>query len=233
MEPKIEGQKKEVGQESTSVLSGKEIESLRKRLGSTQKEVAEQIGVTASMVSKIERGLAKPSQEVNSKLKNWVKIAHECALSDKSRTKSCWKCKCVLPESAFGIDRSRGNGRQSKCLNCNVLSVKTWRKANWDKFLVKKRLKRKIDSSVKRNAGHRWVSDGERARKELLQLVEPDALRIRSIGSNLSRRDLNDTKSYIDEYGEKIRRAYERGIISELQARRLASLTATRSPTSF
>ena len=234
MEPNIESQdKKEVGQESTSVIIGKEVESIRKSLRSTQKEVAEQIGVTASMVSKIERGLAKPSPKVASKLGFWVEEARSRPSVAYAEIKRCCKCKCFLQVSDFGIDRSRSNGLQSKCLKCNVVSVNNWRKKNWRSYLDKRIIKRKSDSSAKRLAGHHWGSNAGREQKELLQIVEPDTLRIRSFGKGSGQTIEMKNKSFYEEYGEKVGLRRKRGEISDETAYRLAALAARRPPTSF
>ena len=273
MEPNIEGQDvKEVGQESTSVLIGEEIESLRKRLRSTQKEVAEQIGVTASMVSKIERGLAKPSHEVGTKLRKWIDEGHKRTSSDKPILLKCWKCVCLLPASAFGIDNARKNGRQSKCLNCNVETVNSWRKERWRRFLDCRKINRKLESSDKRLAGFKWVPNNERIVEEIIQLVGPDVLYVRTaiwksftrndgltiplIGDSLkdvrNRNKLHDQAdvilakfgmgelyevceipSFYEKYGNCLKELYECGRLTELQGRRIVSLTMRRLPSSF
>ncbi len=234
MEPNIEGQKvAELGQESNSAISGKEIESLRKRLRAPQREVAEQIGVTASMVSKIERGLATPSPEVASKLVLWVEDARNRPPVNYPELKVCCKCKCLLHVSVFGIDRSRRNGLQSKCLKCNVVSVNDWRKKNPRRYLDRRIRKRILDSSAKRLAGHHWGSNVGREQEELLQLVEPDTLKIRSFGKGSGQKVEINEKSYYEEYGEKVGLLRERGEVSDANAYRLAALAARRPPTSF
>ena len=206
MEPNIDGQdEKEVGQESTSVMSGKEVESIRKSLRSTQKEVAEQIGVTASMVSKIERGLAKPSPEVASKLEKWAENAHKHSSMDYPELKNCSKCKCSLPVSEFGIDRSRKYGLQSKCRKCNVVSVDNWRKSQWENFLNRRKIARKLNSSHLRLAGHKWVSGDERTVNEIFQLVGPDVLYVHSSVWKSFPRDDGATILSIGDSAEDVR----------------------------
>lgn len=232
MEPNFDSQiQTKAGSEPP--LVNNEIKSIRKRYKITQREVAVVVGVTASMVSKIERGLANPSPEVAERLENWeLDVLKESLLSEPD-TKRCWKCKFHLPITSFGIDNTRSSGRQSKCLNCNVNSVSTWRQANWKRFLLKKQVKRKVDSSAKRIAGHQWISDEKRTRKELVQLGETGTLHICSLRGKPSQRSEAGVKNYMDEYGGRIRKKYELGEISETQARRLATLTAKRPPHSF
>jgi len=273
MELNIEGQdEKEVGQESTSVINGKEIESVRKKLNATQREVAEQIGVTASMVSKIERGLAKPSHELATKLRKWIDDGNKGSSSEKPFLLKCWKCKSLLPVSAFGIDKARKNGRQSKCLNCNVETVNSWRKERWRQFLDSKKIARKLESSEKRLAGFKWVPENERIIEEIIQLVGPDVLYVRTsvwkssprndgltiplIGGSWketrSRNELSDQAdeilatygmgelnevcdipSFYEKYSNCLKELYECGRLTELQGRRIVSLTMRRLPSSF
>lgn len=232
MEPNFDSQiQTKAGSEPP--LVNNEIKSIRKKYKITQREVAVVVGVTASMVSKIERGLANPSPEVANRLENWELDVLKQSLLSEPATKRCWKCKFFLPVTSFGIDNTRSSGRQSKCLNCNVISVSAWRQANGDSFLSKKFVKRKVDSSEKRIGSHRWISDGERTRKELVLLGEMGTLHVCSLWGKPSQRSEAGVKNYIDEYGGRIRKKYEFGEISESQARRLAALTARRSPHSF
>jgi DNA-binding XRE family transcriptional regulator len=234
MELNIEGREKaKVGCEATLVDIGDELAVLRKRFRLKQREVAFEIGVTASMVSKIERSLAKPSPEVASKLVLWVEEAHNRPPVNYPELKVCCNCKCLLHVSDFGIDRSRRNGLQSKCLKCNVVSVNNWRKKNWRRYLDKRIIKRKSDSSAKRLAGHHWGSNAGREQKELLQIVEPDTLRIRSFGKGSGQTIEMKNKSFYEEYGEKVGLRRKRGEISDETAYRLAALAARRPPTSF
>lgn len=273
MESNIKGQDEmEVGQESTSIIIGKEIQSVRKKLNATQREVAEQIGVTASMVSKIERGLAKPSHEVAIKLRKWIDDGNKCSSSQKPFLLKCWKCKCLLPDSAFGIDKARKHGRQSKCRDCNVETVNSWRKGRWRQFLDCRKIARKLESSEKRLAGFKWVPENERIIEEIIQLVGPDVLYVRTsvwksfprndgltiplIGGSWketrSRNELSDKAdgiletygmgeldevcdipSFYEKYGSSMKELYECGRLTELQVRRIVSLTMRRLPSSF
>ena len=234
MEPNIEGREiDKVGCEATLADIGDELAVLRKKLMVKQREIGLEIGVTASMVSKIERGLAKPSPEVASKLGLWIKEAQNRPPVNHPEMKECCRCKCLLEVSDFGIDRSRRNGLQSKCLKCNVVSVNNWRKKNPRRYLDKRIIKRKFDSSAKRLAGHRWGSNVGREQKELLQIVEPNTLRIRSFGNGSGQKTELINKSFYEEYGEKVGSRREKGEFSDETAYRLAALAARRPPTSF
>lgn len=232
-----------------------QFKRLRKSRKLSQRWVADKCDCSISLISKWEKGAYSPSGEI---MRRIAHTASEIEMMQISDLKYCWKCQTQKQMSWFGRDNSRPNGHQSKCLACNYEIVQAWRKANKTRFVDRKRVKYKIETSGSRQAGYKWVNGDKRSLKEIQLIGAKDELSLRKapfrcspikkiekrkeakllgtanqiLASTLEFDDQKvcPTDSYLDIYGRRIKQAFDSGRITETQSERLARHIAFRSP---
>ena len=236
-------------------LDAQHFKQLRKSRKLSQQWVADKCECSISLISKWEKGAYSPSGEI---MRRIAHTASEIEMMQISDLKYCWKCQTQKQMSSFGRDNSRPNGHQSKCLACNYEIVQAWRKTNKTRFVDRKRVKYKIETSRSRQAGYKWVNGDKRSLQEIQLLGAKDELSLRKtpfrcspIKKNENRKaakllgtanqilvstlEFDDQKvcptdSYLDVYGRRIKQAFESGQINEEQGRKLAHHISKRSP---
>jgi len=93
---------------------------LRRRYGLSQTAVATSIGTTRQRISRWEKRLARLTVEELQSLHNlYVKLEQKEA-SKCCKAKVCWDCSKLRPLEEFNRDRSRRDGRQSRCAVCST-----------------------------------------------------------------------------------------------------------------
>jgi transcriptional regulator with XRE-family HTH domain len=236
-------------------LDAKHFRQLRKSRKLSQQWVANKCDCSISLISKWEKGACSPSGEIMRRIARTALKIEELPVPG---LKYCWKCQTQKQVSLFGRDRSRPNGLQSRCLECNHTVTKAWRKANKKAFADRKRVKYKIKTSGSRQAGYKWVNGDKRSLQEIQLLGAKDELSLRKgpfrcspikksekrkeaklLGTAnqilVSTLEFDDQKvcptdSYLDVYGRRIKQAFESGQINEEQSRKLARHISNRSP---
>jgi len=236
-------------------LDAKYFRQLRKSRKLSQQWVANKCDCSISLISKWEKCTYSPSGEI---MRRIARSASEIEELPVPGLKYCWKCQTQKQVSLFGRDRSRPNGLQSRCLECNHAVTKAWRKANKKTFADRKRVKYKINTSGSRQAGYKWVNGDKRSLQEIQLLGAKDELSLRKTPFRCSPIKKNEnrntakllgtanqilvstlehddqkvfqTESFLDIYGRRIKQAFDSGQISENQSRKLAHHIAIRSP---
>ena len=161
--------------------------TLRKSRKLSQQWVAEKCDCSISLISKWEKGAYLPSGEI---MRQIARTASEIEELPIPSLKYCWKCQTQKQVSLFGRDKSRPNGRQSKCLVCNHEVVNAWRKANWKRVSAQaktktdsqkdaERYRKVIDECGSRQAGHSWVIGDKRSLEEVKLIGAKDELSLR------------------------------------------------------
>ena len=236
-------------------LDAQHFRQLRKTRKLSQQWVADKCECSISLISKWEKGAYSPSGEI---MRRIVRTASKIEELPIPSLKYCWKCQTQKQVSFFGRDRSRPNGLQSRCLECNYAVTKAWRKANKKTFADRKRVKYKINTSGSRQAGYKWVNGDKRSLQEIQLLGAKNELSLRKtpfrcspIKKNENRKaakllgtanqilvstlgfddqKMFQTESFLDIYGRRIKQAFDSGQITETQSERLARHIAFRSP---
>lgn len=236
-------------------LDAQFFRTLRKSRKLSQQWVASKCDCSISLISKWEKGACSPSGEIMRRIARTALKIEELPVPG---LKYCWKCQTQKQVSLFGRDRSRPNGLQSRCLECNHAVTKAWRKANKKTFADRKRVKYKINTSGSRQAGYKWVNGDKRSLQEIQLLGAKDELSLRKTPFRCSPIKKNEnrntakllgtanqilvstlehddqkvfqTESFLDIYGRRIKQAFDSGQISENQSRKLAHHIAIRSP---
>ena len=154
-------------------LDAQSFRTLRKSRKLSQQWVAEKCECSISLISKWEKGAYSPSGEIMRRIKCTASEIEELPIPS---LKYCWKCQTKKQVSLFGRDRSRPNGLQSRCFECNHAVTKAWHKANEKTFADRKRVKYKINTSGSRQAGYKWVNGDKRSLQEIQLLGAKDEL---------------------------------------------------------
>ena len=172
-------------------LDAQFFRTLRKSRKLSQQWVAEKCDCSISLISKWEKGACSPSGEIMRRIARTALKIEELPVPG---LKYCWKCQTQKQVSLFGRDRSRPNGLQSRCLECNHAVTKAWRKANKTGFNDRKRVKYKIKTSGSRQAGHKWVNGDKRSLQEIQLLGARNELSLRKRQFRCSPKKTNEER---------------------------------------
>ena len=153
------------------------FKQLRKSRKLSQQWVAEKCECSISLISKWEKGAYLPSDKIMHRI---TRTTSEIKKLPIPNLKYCWKCQTQKQVSLFGRDMSRPNGLQSKCLECNYVVTKAWRKANKARN-KKKSHRRRLAQVCKGGTFLLTKSDGSKelvtqSKKEVIDIVRQGEL---------------------------------------------------------
>jgi hypothetical protein len=97
-----------------------QFRTLRRAAGVSQTQLARRLGgTTRQRISRWEKSRIHLSHVEQKMLDRECRALTERAHAEHRETKLCWDCKQTLSTQDFALDKSRSDGRQSRCRTCS------------------------------------------------------------------------------------------------------------------